>query len=44
MVFKFEITMRNDFCVTEDDILDAIVECIGVDEGDIEVTQIDMYE
>jgi len=44
MRFKFEITMRNDFCITEDDILDAIVECIGVDEDDIEVTQIDTCE
>lgn len=44
MRFKFEITMRNDFYITEEDILDAIVECIGVDEDDIEVTQIDTCE
>lgn len=44
MIFKFEITMRSDFCITEYDILDAIVECIGVYEEDIEVTQIDTCE
>lgn len=44
MIFKFEITMRNNFCITEDDILDAIVEYIGVYEEDIEVTQIDTCE
>lgn len=44
MRFKFEITMRNDFCITEEDILDAIIEYIGVDEDDIEVTQIDTCE
>lgn len=41
---RFEITMHNEFCITEEDILDAIVKCIGVDEDDIEVTQIDTCE
>lgn len=41
MRFKFEITMRNDFCITEEDILDAIVECIGM-EGKLRLLETEL--
>lgn len=42
---RFEITMHNEFCITEEDILYAIVNCIGVDEDDFpddELVEVDI--